>query len=290
MDMCILIGRDRKAANQPVETSLSMPAPQAFPAPVLALLHELSALPYENLSKIVSWHHGAGADFSQVEKALRLAGEWVGHSRETGAGGTCFALTWWLAKRMAEVGYPSAFLLADKGRSEALHCGLRVDWEGRAYLLDPGYMIFDPLPLPGAGLSATFWSSPNEVNLEDTVTDRGRVWRLSTGPRGTPDSAKKWRFDFRREAASESDFLAAWEASYRFPMMAYPVLNRIVDGTQYYLQKRSLLVRTPDASEMRKLGREELLEALGRHFGIPEALAREALDVTLARTPDFFAR
>jgi arylamine N-acetyltransferase len=256
------------------------------PTPVLALLRELSALPYENLSKIVAWHQGAGADFRKVEKALSLSGDWVDKSRETGAGGTCFSLTWWLARRLREAGYASGFLLADKGKAEALHCGLRVEWEGRAYLLDPGYMIFDPLPLPEGGLVATLWSSPNEVHLEDTVTARGRIWRLSSGPRGAP----KWRFDFRREPASEADFLAAWEASYRFPMMGYPVLNRIVDGTQYYLQKRSLLVRKPDGSEMRKLGREEMLEALGRHFGIPEGLSREALDIVLGADQAFFLK
>ena len=98
------------------------------------------------------------------------------------------------------------------------------------------------------------------------------MWRLSSGPRGRP----KWRFDFRQDAAPEAGFLRAWEASYALPMMGYPVLNRLKDGTQWYLQKRSLLVRTPEGSEMRKLSREEMLETLGSVFGISDALAREA--------------
>ena len=147
-------------------------------------------------------------------------------------------------------------------------------------------MIFDPLPLPEAGLTSVLWSSPNEVILEDTVTPEGRVWRLASGPRGAP----KWRFDFRREPAPEAEFLRAWEASYTFPMMGYPVLNRIRGGDQYYLQKRSLLVRTPAGSDMRKLGREEMLEALEGTFGIPGALAREALGIVLASDEAFFLK
>lgn len=258
---------------------------EGFPAAVLSLLRELSALPYENLSKIVAFHHG-GADLRTVEKALDLSSGWLERARDTGAGGTCFSLTWWLHLRLREAGFPSAFLLADKGRSRDIHCGLRLDLGGRGYLLDPGYMIFEPLPLPEAGLSSVLWSSPNEVILEDTVTAEGRVWRLSSGPRGAP----KWRFDFRQAAASESGFLRAWEASYALPMMGYPVLNRLRDGDQYYLQKRSLLVRTPTTSEMRKLGREELLETLEGVFGIPGGLAREALDIVLASDQAFFRK
>jgi arylamine N-acetyltransferase len=256
-----------------------------LPAPILALLRELSALPYENLSKIVAFHRG-GADLRSVEKALALSGGWLERARDTGAGGTCFSLTWWLHRRLREAGHPSAFLLADKGKSRGIHCGLRLDLGGRGFLLDPGYMIFDPLPLPAAGLSASLWSSPNEVILEDTVTAAGQVWRLSSGPRGAP----KWRFDFRQAAATESEFLEAWEASYAFPMMGYPVLNRIKDGNQYYLQKRSLLVRTPGSSDMRKLGREEMLEAVEGVFGIPGGLAREALEIVLRSDQAFFRK
>jgi hypothetical protein len=291
---------------------------------VLALLRELSALPYENLSKIVAFHHSgnsagvspgtaSGIDLRKVERALDLSSGWLDHSRETGAGGTCFSLTWWLRRRMGEAGFPSEFLMADKGRSADIHCGLRFEWRGRAYLLDPGYMIFDPLPLPSAGLSAAAWIPPNEVRVEDVPAGpppgakppggrpapegcpaaglgdspgAARVWRLWSGPRGAP----KWRFDFRQAPVGEAEFVRHWEASYALPMMGYPVLNRIEGGVQYYLQKRSLLVRTAEGSEMRKLGREEMLETLGRTFCIPDGLAREALEIVTARDPRFFGK
>jgi arylamine N-acetyltransferase len=253
-----------------------------FPASVLSLLRELSALPYENLSKIVA--------FRQVgnrEATLSLAENWLEKSKETGAGGTCFSLTWWLRGRMRALGFETSLLMGDKGKAKNIHCGLRFDAEGRAYLLDPGYMIFEPLLLPDAGLSAPAWIPPNEVRVED-VPALG-AWRLWSGPRGDPKGLKP-RFDFRRAPVSEEEFLAHWEASYEWPMMNYPVLNRVEGGVQYYLQKRSLLVRGAEGGEMRKLDRREMMETLRVTFGIPEGLAREALDIVTGITPDFFRR
>jgi arylamine N-acetyltransferase len=260
--------------------------PPGFPAPVLTALRELSALPYENLSKIAA--HASGGN---LEATLGLAEGWLERNRETGAGGTCFSLTWWLARRLQAAGIGYALLMGDKGREKNIHCGLRLDWDGRAYLLDPGYLIFEPLPLPAAGLSVDAWIPPNAVRLEDRP--EAAVWRLYSGPRGADRRGGgdlKFRFDFRRQAVGEAEFFAHWEASYRLPMMRYPVLNRVRDGAQYYLQKRSLLVRTAEGSVMRKLGREELFAALGSTFGIPEALARDAMDVVLKADPDFFRK
>ncbi len=250
-----------------------------LPAPVHAALRGLSALPYENLSKIVAYGQGGN-----MESTLGLAEGWLERNRETGAGGTCFSLTWWLAGRIRAAGYGYSLLMGDKGKSRNMHCGLRFKHEGRAWLLDPGYMIFDPLPLPEAGLSADAWIPPNALRIED-LPALG-VWRLWSGPRG----ALKQRFDFRRQAVGEAEFFAHWEASYALPMMHYPVLNRVRDGVQYYLQKRSLLVRTAEGGEMRKLDPAQLQAALTGTFGMPEDLAREAMSLVLARDPAFYSK
>jgi arylamine N-acetyltransferase len=222
-----------------------------------------------------------------MEATLGLAEDWLQRNRETGAGGTCFSLTWWLAGRLRAAGIEYALLMGDKGRARDIHCALRMDWESRPYLLDPGYLIFEPLPLPAAGLSADAWIPPNAVRLEDRP--EAGAWRLYSGSGGDPRDLK-FRFDFRKRAVGEAEFFAHWEASYRLPMMAYPVLNRVRAGTQYYLQKRSLLVRTAEGGVLRKLGREELFEALRTTFGIPDGLAREAMAVVLAGDPEFFRK
>ena len=254
-----------------------------FPSAVISLLRDLSALPYENLSKIAAFHR-EGASAGAGEKSLLLAAGWLDKSRESGVGGTCFSLTWWLERRMRAQGLDAAFLMGDKGTLKNIHCALRFDWEGRAYLLDPGYMIFEPLPLPEAGLSASAWISPNELRL-DHLSERD-AWRLWSGPRGE----LKYRFDFRRQAVGKEEFLAHWEASYAFPMMGYPVINRMRDGNQYYLQKRSLLVRTPEGGTLRKLSEAEMREALTVTFRLPEPLVREGMEAVMSLDRDFFRK
>jgi arylamine N-acetyltransferase len=257
-----------------------------FPASVLTLLSDLSALPYENLSKIVARHEGKSSGKTR-EGILSFSDSWLEDHANTGLGGTCFALTHWLKRRMDALGYATAYLMADKpapawmtskegaGRIESnIHCALIFLHEGRSWLLDPGDLIFEPLALPAAGLSVEAFLSPNVVRVEDVEG----AWRLWTGPRGDSKGLKH-RFDFRKDPVSAEEFQRHWEASYDWPMMRYPVLNRVKDGTQYYLQKNNLLIRTADSGEMRKLSDAELRDAAVEIFGLPRGLVDTAFGV-----------
>jgi arylamine N-acetyltransferase len=248
-------------------------ASDTFPPDAQSLLSELSSLPYENLSKIVAHRTG-----KTPEGVLSFSASWLEDHQRTGLGGTCFALTHWLKLRLDALGFSTAYLMADKRIEPNIHCGLILVHAGREWLLDPGYLIFDPIPLPRAGLSVEAFFSPNAVRIED-VPGGGRsledVWRLLTGPRG----ALKHRFDFRKEPVDAAEFQRHWEASYAWPMMAYPVLNRVVNGTQYYLQKSNLLVRSADSGEMRKLTSSEVRTAAVEIFGLPRGLVEEALGI-----------
>lgn len=246
-------------------------APAGFPPVAKELLRGLAALPYENLSKIVARHSGR-----TPEGILSFSASWLEDHARTGLGGTCFALTHWLKLRLDALGFSTAYLMADKRIEPNIHCGLILLHQGREWLLDPGYLIFDPLPLPRAGLSTEMFFSPNAVRVEDAPGGgraREDVWRLWTGPRG----ALKHRFDFRKEPVDAAEFQRHWEASYDWPMMRYPVLNRVAGGTQYYLQKNNLLVRTAEAGEMRTLTPAEVRAAAVEIFGLPRGLVEEAL-------------
>ncbi|MCD6025438.1 MAG: hypothetical protein K0Q91_2354 [Fibrobacteria bacterium] len=255
---------------------MSAPPLADFPPAARALLAELSARPYENLSKIVAYHKSGSP-----ESAQDVAAGWLEDHARSGLGGTCFSLTHWLKIRLDGLGLSTAYLMADKPathkhRMPDIHCGLLCEHAGRAYLLDPGYLIFEPIPLPRAGLSVSTFIPPNEIRVED-VAGAG-VWRLSTGPRdasGRP--ALKPRFDFRREPVSAAEFERHWEASHQWEMMGYPVLNRVRDGVQYYLQKNNLLIRSAGAGEMKKLDEEGVRRAARDLFGLPEGLVDEAL-------------
>ena len=256
----------------------------SFPPSVLSLLRELSALPYENLSKIVARHEGALSGKTR-EGILSFSDSWLEDHARTGLGGTCFALTHWLKRRMDALGFSTAYLMADKRIEANVHCGLLFEHAGRSWLLDPGYLIFEPLALPAAGLSVEMFLSPNLVRVEDVEG----AWRLWTGPRVAPGAPPglKHRFDFRKDPVSAEEFQRHWEASYDWPMMNHPVLNRVKDGTQYYLQKDNLLIRTAASGittgAMRKLSPAELRDAAVDLFGLPRGLVNEALGILGAR-------
>ncbi len=248
-----------------------------FPPAISSLLRELARLPYENLSKIVARHEGV-ASGKNPESMLSFSSTWLEDHVRTGLGGTCFALTHWLKLRLDARGYSSAYLMADKRIEANVHCGLVVWHDAREWLLDPGYLIFEPIPLPRSGLSVDLFVPPHAVRIDD-VPGGGRagedVWRLWTGPR----DGLKHRFDFRREPVDATEFQRHWEASYAWPMMTYPVLNRVEDGTQYYLQKNNLMVRTSEGSTMRKLSPAEVRVTATGLFGLPRGVVEEALGI-----------
>lgn len=274
----------------------------AFPEALLTALRELSLLPYENLSKILAF-----AERGKAEKAMVDPDELRREARDKGTGGTCFSLTYFLHHRLKEAGLESAFLIADKpwAREPAhrgIHCGLLFPCEGRDYLLDPGYLLFDPLPIPSQGLCASLEAPPNRFLLEDLPL-RGR-WRLSTGPQpplGTPDPiplpagaaalpepALKPRFDFKKTPVTEAEFMEYWVASFDFPMMDYPVLTRLQDGTQLYLQKRSFIRRDAGGSTLVRLNRAALVKVAEKEFGMERDTVEAALEAVLRRSPHFF--
>jgi arylamine N-acetyltransferase len=251
-----------------------------FPPEARALLLELAALPYENLSKIVAFH-----TTGSPESAQDVSARWLDDHARSGLGGTCFSLTHWLKIRLDALGFSTAYLMADKPsththREYNVHCGLLFEHGEapyrRLYLLDPGYLIFEPLLLPAAGLSVTTFLSPNEIRVEDAPA--AGTWRLFTGSRDPSGKTPlKPRFDFRKDPVTTAEFERHWEASHRWEMMGYPVLNRVRDGVQYYLQKNNLLVRTEHSSEMKKLDEKGVGAAAREIFGLPQGLVDQAL-------------
>ncbi len=258
----------------PLFSPFSSPA-EKFPLAILKILRELSEIPYENLSKIVGY-----AESQQTEKAVDFQNAWLQKAAEQGLGGTCFSLTYHLHERLQAIGFASQFIMGDKITQKNIHCGLLIDWDAKKYLLDPGYLIYDPLLLPENGLVTQQWVAPNAIRLDDGVD----YWRLYTGK---PNELKH-RFDFRKQAVGEAEFIQHWESSYAFEMMNYPVLNKVTNGVQYYLQKRNLMIRDSEGSKMLRLSEEQWKAAAQKYFGVSEALAQSALGIILKKNKGFF--
>lgn len=219
-----------------------------------------------------------------MDQALDTPERLYAKSLELGAGGTCFSLTYFLKDRMMQKGYKTSLLMGDKGRHRNLHCGLLFFWEGQKYLLDPGYMIYQPLLLPGAGLRLCHKLVPNQVCLQDKADVN--CWRLFTGK----CDKLKFRFDFRKDPVNEKEFMDYWRATFYFDMMEYPVLNMVKEQVQYYVQKGNLLTRTATGSEMKRLTQPEFYHIATGMFGIAPQVVEDSLGCILKGSKGLFLK
>lgn len=148
-----------------------------------------------------------------------------------------------------------------------------------SYLLDPGYLIFDPLQMPlpqpfGTG-EAFFPLSPNCVRLVRPTLESMELW---TGGAGAP---MKLRFEYPVEGVSVEEFKHHWNESFYREMMTYPVLNRLdrEKGVQYYYQKGNLVVRSSTGSQMKRIEPADRVQTLSDIFKLSPSVIEQALQI-----------
>jgi arylamine N-acetyltransferase len=244
----------------------------AEPARVLeAAGTAFSRLPYENLTKIIK-----GSRAGSPELARRWPHEVLADHVRLGTGGTCFSLTAALLHIVRGLGFTAEPLLADRHYGASTHCALVVWLDGAPHLLDPGYLVVRPVPLPRAGevrLATPF----NEVVL--AARDGGSRVELAT----IDGSGRKHRLTFRAEPADAGAFLGAWDASFAWDMMRYPVLTRVAGGRQLYLQGNRFQARGADGLEREEIDPRALAQTIAAQFGVDRSLALAALEVLRRR-------
>jgi arylamine N-acetyltransferase len=225
-------------------------------------------LPYENLSKIVR-----AQQTNDLEQSRRLPNEVLGDYYTHGAGGTCFSLTWTLLHLLRSLGYTAEPILADRRYGPNTHSALLVWLEGMPHLLDPGYLLVDAIPLQKQG-SLLIPTSFQQVLLQPGEQS-GQLQLLTEY-----EARTTYRLTYKTDPVDTAQFLKAWDESFQFEMMQYPVLSRIVDGQQFYLQKQRLMIRGSAGTQHQEIASEELPKTIQQYFAIDPMLAKQALQHT----------
>ena len=243
-----------ETAGQPVEV-------------LTAMTRAFAELPFENLTKIIK-----DAAAGRAVDARRSPGEVLMDHWSLGTGGTCFALTATLLHLVRALGWQAEPILADRRYGADTHSALLVWIEGQPHLLDPGYLIVQPLPLPKAGeirvatpfnqLALTAQGGEAKVELA-TLQQNNRTYRLT----------------FKTNPVDAGEFLRAWDVSFEADMMRYPVLSRVVGDQQFYLQKRQMMIRRVEATERADVPPAKLAAEIARQFRIAPAIVAQALRV-----------
>ena len=93
---------------------------------------------------------------------------------------------------------------------------------------------------------------------------------------------RTYRLTFKADPVDDAAFLKAWEASFDWEMMRYPVLTRVRGGEQIYLQGERYQVRTLNDVTRQQMSNPDVVEKIRAEFGVGEVVARRAFEV-LAR-------
>ena len=231
-----------------------------------ALARSYARLPYENLTKIIrSSRNGKGP------AARRLPARVLADHRELGTGGTCFSLTAALLHLVRSLGFKAHPILADRHYGADTHSALLVRIRGRPHLLDPGYLVVDPIPLDecrDVEVETLF----NHLVLSPESPGRVRLYTRQQG-------GQSHRLTFKTSPADPGQFLKAWDDSFSWKMMTHPLLTRVRAGKQIYLNGRRLQIRTNTEVVRRELDCEELHLQIASAFGIAAPVVRTALSI-----------
>jgi arylamine N-acetyltransferase len=227
----------------------------------------VSRVPFENVSKLYRRRR------TGLERVPDL-GTFLDGIERFHFGGTCYANNFHLFTLLASLGYDARLCGADM-REPDVHLVVRVAIGGREYLVDAGYgaPFLDPMPL--------------DASVEQVVA-LGRD-RYVLRPR---DPAGRSRLEHHRDGVLTHGYLAKPEArrveefedvvarSF-LPGAAFMnaiVLARFSPGRATTIRNLSLVVSEGDRTETTPLrDREELVDQIERCFGIPAAVAAEAV-------------
>jgi arylamine N-acetyltransferase len=221
-----------------------------------------ACLPYENITKIIK-HAEAGSP----EKSRRYPEEVIANHIEWGSGGTCFALTSALIHLLRSFGWKAEYILADRRYGQDTHCALLVWIDDVPHLLDPGFLLVDPIPLPGS-----------EQRIETgfnllILAPEGRDDRISLST--VRQGSETYRLTYKTSPVDSGEFFRAWDASFDWDMMHHLLLTRTAASGQIYLNGSRLQITGADSVERCEIAEDSLISKISAEFGIrPQIVAR----------------
>ena len=230
------------------------------------ILRHYAQIPYENISKIIKV-----AKNPDPEAKFRLPRELMEDHIDHRLGGTCFSLTYFLEQILVGSGYPCHKAMAHMQAGENIHCVMVVELSKDQYLVDPGYLLWEPLLLSTEGPQICY-TPRGGVELEYDAN--GGLFHVFTFDIG----GRKWRYRFSDRAVSDGEFRGHWIASFSKPTMHNILLNQLTEKGQLYIRGSHL--RLTSLSEEKKANiRQDYHRQIQEFFGIEPRWVEEALSI-----------
>jgi arylamine N-acetyltransferase len=229
-----------------------------------------SNIPYENVTKILKESRTIGS-----QARLRLTEEVLADHLRWGTGGTCFSLCNALKDVLDQCNFEAQIAMADMAYGSNIHCAVVAKVAGRLFLLDPGYLLHEPIAVPDAGIEIMKKTAMNTVFLQNENRDVHSLHTLE-------GEKRKWRYRLRTSVISREEFIGHWSRSFSLNSMENLMLTRLSEFGRHYFRKDRLELVNPMSRQKRILTAAEFPE-LSSIFGVPSDLISMAQKALLAR-------
>ncbi|MFO7888973.1 MAG: arylamine N-acetyltransferase [bacterium] len=189
------------------------------------ILYYFSRIPYENMSKIIKRYK----NFDDPLK-IRFPDEVMEDHFKFNFGGTCFSVTFLLKTILTFHGFKGYIVMADMNWGKNVHCAFVVVHNSQSYLVDPGYLLNQPLYLsrgkpvitrtPFSGIKLKFDECNNSYILY-TFNNKNI----------------KWRYKFVNKPVSEKEFLEYWLSSFNWNSMNAICIATVIENKMIYIHR-----------------------------------------------------
>ncbi len=229
------------------------------------ILSRFSALPYENLSKILKLNR----HFLSLER-IRLPEEVMEDFARHHLGGTCFSLSYFLQSILMQMGYNSHIVMADMGARQNVHCAVVVQLTEKKYLADPGYLLMQAMELHPD--KSRLYRTPH-TGVEVKFDRSREFYQLYTFDRQTI----QLRYTFCDRPTPIGEFTGHWLASFYQGTMHGICLTQLRPDGLVYVHDNYLQVATPQGKRKKRL-QDDYYDVVSQLFAIePELLERAQL-------------
>lgn len=189
------------------------------------IIERFATIPYENISKIIKLNN-----LWNAPTKIRLPEEIIDEHITLRLGGTCFSLAFFLQTIFTLNGFDCYSVMADMRAGRNIHCCLVTKLNGEKYLVDPGYLLHQPMELNPAR-PRLYRTEFTGVELRyDSKTEYYNLFTFD-------EKKTKWRYRFRDKPTPADEFLFHWYASFWKPTLHGILLTKVTKEGLIYVHK-----------------------------------------------------
>lgn len=241
-------------------------------APTSVFLKKLALafqkMPYENMTKLIR----ARTHNSDLPARLRLPEILYEEHLEFGTGGTCFSMTYFMQTILRSCDFSTYPIMADRPLAPDTHCASVVLLDGKHLLIDPGFMIDEPLELTKIPTRYELRHTTILIGAKNTdLPEDSYVLSTIMGNKSTI------RYYLKDRPVPADEFLNFWLDSFNWPTLRNISITSKADNGYIYARNNFIRTTTREKKSQERI-KNALELTLGKTFHIDARIIRSAFE------------